>query len=127
MAFRFVVVTVGGDKVGPGCLYAESTVREVSEGERTEGLDWDNFVWGRQRRPEPSSFCESFLNFTSCLLQITEISLFVTVLSSLYFTSGLVTWGDSGAGICTKRLNYSCRIPGMNATFCVIYLRRLIY
>jgi len=38
-----------------------STVRNVSEGERIEDWHWDNIMWGRGRRPEPSSFCDTFL------------------------------------------------------------------
>ena len=81
--FRFVVWQSVVKRWDP----FESTVRNVSEGERTEERDWDNIMWGRRRWAEPSSFCASFL------------------VSGWNDGNVLVWWHGS----CTKRVKYSCQ------------------
>lgn len=63
----------------------KSTVRNAWEGERIEEWHWDNIMRGLGRRPEPSSFCGTFFNFSWCLGVITKNP-------PVAFTLGVVWW-----------------------------------
>lgn len=129
-AFRFIVVTVGDDKVGPVVCRQNRRSERCRKVRGLRGWDWDYFVWGRRRWLEPSSFCATFLNFTSCLLQITEMSSFVTFFEqssrfSFYLALALVVVVILVQGAVRKDSIYSCQVPGINATCCSHQASRL--